>query len=162
MKTKLAVGVLGNRKAGKSTTWYELFGKRVKTGKHKLFFGEGEYVEVFVVSGSPEERNKYVGKIVAPNAPRIVLCAMQYKANVMATVDYFAKQNYFLLVHWLNPGYKDRNPMPDSLGLIQRLLSDESLFGIRNGKSDPSSRVQEIRDFIYGWAKRRDLLKSKK
>lgn len=58
MRNNLLVGVLGHRNSGKSRTWNVLFGSTVKTGTlmRHLFLTETEYVEVFLVSGSPEER----------------------------------------------------------------------------------------------------------
>lgn len=159
MKDCLLVGVLGNQKAGKNTTWHTLFDKKVKTGKQKLYFGNKEYVEIFLINGSSEEHKKHIGEIVTPNAPSIVLCTMPYKRNATTTIDYFVKQNYFLFVHWLNPGYNDHGEMTDSLGLIQKMLSDEALVGIRNGKVDPASRVREIRNLVYGWATNKGLVK---
>ena len=55
---KLLIAVLGNRNSGKSHTWNTLFGSTVRTGKEerRLYFNDCEYVNVFLVSGSPEER----------------------------------------------------------------------------------------------------------
>jgi len=61
MKNNLVIVIMGNRKSGKSTTWNTLFGRQVRTGKKKLYLTNYDYVEVFLVSGSPEEREKYVG-----------------------------------------------------------------------------------------------------
>jgi hypothetical protein len=160
MSRNLLVSVLGNRNSGKSHTWNTLFNRTVNTGKRlrKLYLTDSEYVEVFLVSGSPEEKKKYVGKIITIAEPRIVLCSIQYRDSVMDTIDYFYKHDYFLFVHWLNPGHNDHDAFFDSLGLIPRLLSCESLIGIRDGKTSAESRVQEMRDFIYGWASSRHLL----
>jgi hypothetical protein len=56
MTDKLVVAVLGNRNAGKSLTWNELFGRTVRTGKdlRLLKLNAHEAVEVFLVSSSPE------------------------------------------------------------------------------------------------------------
>ena len=66
MPDRLFVGVLGHRRAGKSTSWNRLFGRTVKTGNRsrKLELRPGESVEVFLVSGSPQERKKYTGSIL--------------------------------------------------------------------------------------------------
>jgi hypothetical protein len=162
MSRNLVIAVIGNRNSGKSSTWYTLFGRTVHTGTkmRKLFLRGNEYVDVFLVSGSPEERKMEIEEIVPAHDPRIVLCSMQYQEHIFETIDYFTERDYFLFAHWLNPGYSDDSYNQDSLGLIHRLLAEESLLGVRNGKVDYSNRVKEIRDFIYGWAKMRNLLQS--
>lgn len=160
----LVISVLGNRNSGKSTTWNHLFEGKVKTGKkiRKLYLREREYVQVFLVSGSPEERESYVGNIIGEQKPRIVLCSMQYRADVTQTIQFFSDNNYLIFCHWLNPGYFDPNDKatPDDLELMKYLLSLNSIIGLRNGKSDIALRVDEIRDFIYGWASSRNLIVS--
>jgi hypothetical protein len=162
MSRNLVVAVIGNSRSGKSSTWYKLFGKRVSTGSkmRKLFLKEKEYVEVFLVSASPEERKKKIEKIITVHDPRIVLCSMQYREDVFGTINYFTERDYFLFMHWLNPGYTDDSPVEDRLGLVDKILEEESLLGVRNGQIVVDNRVNEIRDFIYGWAKMRDLLQS--
>lgn len=162
MSDNLVVAVIGNRNSGKSSTWNELFGRDVRTGTElrKLILNGDEYVEVFLVSGSPEERKKDIETIVPTHNPRIVLCSIQYQEHGFETIDYFTERGYFLFAHWLNPGYKDATYNEDDLGLIPEVLAKESLLGIRNGQIELSSRVKEIRDFIYGWAKPRNLLRS--
>jgi hypothetical protein len=66
MTERLFVGVLGNRNSGKSTTWNTLFGVAVRTGQYPrtLILCGGECVEVFVISGSPEERRLYAADII--------------------------------------------------------------------------------------------------
>lgn len=158
---KLLVAILGNRNSGKSHTWNTLFEATVRTGKEerRLYFNECEYVSVFLVSGSPEEREKYVGDLIADKDPRIVLCSTQYKDDVRATYEYFVDKSYSIFVHWLNPGYSDGdNSSFDSLGLANWLLSKKSMVGIRNGKISASSRVNEMKEYIYGWAKARNLI----
>ena len=159
---KLLVAVIGHRNSGKSTTWNKLFErKRVNTGKNErtLYLGEGESVLVFVVSGSPEERNKYVGDIVVGN-PQIVLCSIQYCANVLESLGFFIERDFFPFVHWLNPGYEDKESVKDIHGLIPYLTKSNLLFGLRDGKLPPDERVGEMRDFIRGWAKSRGLVQS--
>jgi hypothetical protein len=162
MSKNLVAAVIGNRNSGKSSTWNALFGKTVRTGSEmrKLFLRGNEYVEVFLVSGSPEERGLYVGQIITQDNPRIVLCSMQYREDVIDSINYFIERDYFLFTHWLNPGHSDDTYNQDNLGLVPRLLAEDSLLGIRNGQVDLLGRVKEFRDFIYGWAKMRNLLKS--
>src|SRR5258706_10298933 len=92
----LVVAVMGHRNSGKSTTWYELFGRTVRTGTElkKLYLTNTEYIEVFLVSGSPEERETYVGDIIGTLRPRIVLCSMQYRRDVTTTIDFFFRNKY--------------------------------------------------------------------
>ena len=160
--TKLVVCILGNQNSGKTYTWNTLFGKTVRTGKnqHDLSMGDSKYVKVFLVSASAEERKMYVGKIIKGN-PRIVLCSMQYKDEVKHTIDYFVDNGYSLFVHWLNPGHSDSGKRTDVLGLVPYLLDRGALVGVRDGKVDAHAhaRVDEMRNFIYGWADAQGLIK---
>jgi hypothetical protein len=162
MKGKIVIAVLGNRNSGKSTTWYELFGEKVRTGRRvrRLYLTESEFVEVFVVSGSPEERDAYVGKIIGKQSPRIVLCSVQYLRSATDTIDYFIENGYSIYVHWLNPGYSDAGQLPDSIGLLAYFLYRGATISIREGKTNPRNRVEEIRGFLYGWAKSRNLIRT--
>ena len=159
---KLLIAVLGYSNSGKSTTWNELFGRIVKTGvhEHQLYLNSTEYVNVFLVSGSPEERQKYVGDLITVNEPRIVLCSMQYREDVRQTIEYFVEREYQIYCQWINPGYQDPNEYPqfDSLGVFNYLQGLNATVGIRNGKIDAKSRVQEIKEFIYGWSTYKNLI----
>lgn len=162
MNDRLLVGVLGNRNSGKSHTWNTLFSKTVKTGIHprylKLF--PDECVEVFLISGSPEERKLYAGRILQNQDCRIVLCSLQYTMEVRKSINFFIEKRFQLYIQWLNPGRNDQadKPVWDNLGIATEILSLQSTLTIRNGKVAANERVQEIREFIYGWAKFRDLL----
>ena len=48
--------------------------------------------------------------------------------------------------------------MDDHLDIVNEILQQASTFAARDGKADASDRVHEIREFIYGWAKSRDLI----
>ena len=161
MQDRLLIGVLGHRDSGKSHTWNTLFGGRVQTGKkaRKLELRPGESVDAFLISGSPEERHLYVGDILTDHNCRIVLCSMQYRHDVRDTLDYFLDRDFSLYIQWLNPGYKDPDTVQDDLELRDEILSAQSTFSIRNGKIEPAPRVDDIREFIYGWAIFRDLIK---
>ena len=137
MNDKLVVAVLGNRNSGKSHTWNRLFGRIVKTGNkiRRLPVSKNRDVDVFLVSGSSEERHRYVGEIVGECKPRIVLCSMQYRGDVTETIDYFVDNGYSIFVHWLNPGYSDLNVQEDKLGLIQYLL-DQSATRSNQGRKN--------------------------
>ena len=160
MIDRLLVGVLGNRDSGKSHTWNTLFGRTVKRGKRsrQLELRPGKCVETFLVSGSFEERGEYAGDILDNQSCRIVLCSMQYTKDVSSTLDYFIERDFFLYIHWLNPGYSDPGECWDRLGLVNEILSVPSSLSIRNGKHNPAARVQEMREFIFGWASYRNLL----
>jgi hypothetical protein len=159
MSERLFVAVVGNRNSGKSTTWNSLFGGTVRTGKHSrhLELFDGECCEVFLVSGSPEERGEYAGDILANTDCRIVLCSAQYTAAVQSTFAFVIESRFDLCVQWLNPGFTDNGQSYDRLGLIPQLLAQGATFSIRNGKIDPRMRTQELRQFICGWAKARNL-----
>lgn len=160
MTDRLLIGALGNRHAGKSHTWNTLFGRTVRRGKtpHHLELRPGECVEAFLVSGSFEERGEYAGDILGNQDCRIVLCSMQYTKEVRQTLDYLIDHSFFLYIQWLNPGYNDAGESWDRLGLVNEILSVPSVCSIRDGKRDASARVQEMREFIYGWAKYRGLI----
>jgi len=162
MKEKLAVTIFGNPDSGKSFTWNELFDSTVRTGTHirRLYFNEIEYVEVFLVSGSPEERHLYVKDIIGNSSPTIVLCSMQYRVDATTTIDFFLQEGFTLYTQWINPGFSDQALLPDSLGLTSYLLYRGSTISLRDGKISADSRVREIKEFIYIWAKTRNLLKS--
>ena len=170
MTERLLVGVLGHGNAGKSQTWYKLFDAKVKTNAHgneqELQLSKDEKVSVFLINGSPAERGKDVLDIINPSSntnfesPRIVLCSMQYPCDVTGkTLKHFIEHEYHIYIHWLNPGYYDTHKYTDKFGCIQSILeANNSLIGIRDGKTEPTSRVNEIREFVRGWASVRGLL----
>jgi len=159
---RLLVGVLGHRNSGKSHTWNTLFGRTVRRGQQSrlLELRPSECAEVFLVSGSFEERDEYAGDILANQECRIVLCSIQYIGEVRATLDYFTENGFSLYVQWLNPGYSDPGVVPDHLGLLPSILDARSVVSIRDGRDASAARVQEIREFIYGWALYRNLIRS--
>ncbi len=156
---KLFIAVVGKRDSGKSTTWNILFDGTVRTGRHprslKLF--DDECCEVFLVSGSPEERGEYAGDILADTECRIVLCSAQYTESVRETFQFATEAGFALNIQWLNPGFRDVGENFDRLGLLPQLLAQGATFSIRDGKNDPRERAEELRQFIYGWAKARNL-----
>jgi len=160
MTDRLLVAVLGNRNSGKSTTWNRLFDGTVKTGKYPrpLYLNRAQSVEVFLVSGSPEERELEVGDILPEPLPRIVLCSTQYRQDVTGTFDYFFAKGYEVFVQWLNPGCNDGGAYQDTLGLRDYLLNKGATLQVRDGQIDPAPRVKELRQFILGWATHRDLI----
>lgn len=150
MHNRLLIGILGHQNSGKSHTWNILFGRRVQTGSkvRKLELRPGESVGTFLISGSPEERGKYVDKILTNKDCRIVLCSMQYRNDVRATLNYFIDNDFFLYIQWLNPGFKDPESVQDYLKLKDEVLLAQSTFSVRNGKIDASPRVREIRELF--------------
>ncbi len=172
MTERLLVGVVGHSNAGKSSTWKDLFDANVKTSCHgnerRLYLpkNQKEWVNVFLINGSPAEREKHIREIMNPKEinnfdnPRIVLCSMHYQNDAVgATIQYFIEQKYDLFIHWLNPGYEDPQKYDDEFGFIPYILKqNNSLLGIRDGKADRTSRVNEIQSFIRGWASTRGLL----
>lgn len=159
MDDRLFIGILGNRNSGKSTTWNTLFNSTVRTGKNSrnLTLYDGECVEVFLISGSPEERQIYAGDILEKKDCRIILCSIQYTETVRKTLDYVAASDFDIYVQWLNPGHSDAGENYDRLGLLPWLVGHEATVAIRDGKGQPQQRSEELRQFIYGWAKARNL-----
>jgi hypothetical protein len=157
---RLLVAVLGNRNSGKSTTWNRLFDATVKTGKYQrqLYLNEAQYVDAFLISGSPEERELDVGELLPEPLPQIVLCSTQYRQDVTETYDYFFRRGYDVLVQWLNPGHGDASEYQDNLGIRDFLLGNGATLQLRDGRADPARRVKELRQFILGWASHRDLV----
>lgn len=116
-----------------------------------------ECVEVFLISGSPEERQLYAGDILEGQDCRIILCSIQYTATVRETLDYVVENKFDIFAQWLNPGYSDPGENYDRLGLLPWLVGHEATVAIRDGKGQPQQRSEELRQFIHGWAKARDL-----
>lgn len=162
MPDRLLIAVLGNRNSGKSTTWNRLFDSTVKTGKYErpLYINCAQAVNVFLVSGSPEEREIYVSEILPESLPQIVLCSTQYREDVKETFDYFFSEGYEVFVQWLNPGYNDDETYNDVFALREYLLENGATLQIRNGQIDPAHRIKEIRQFILGWATYRGLVRT--
>lgn len=160
MRDRLFIGVLGNKNSGKSTTWNELFGTTVKTGNKARWLKVAPElsVEVFLVSGSFEERKLYAKDVLDKQDCRIVLCSLQYIEDVKKTLEYVKNTGFHSHIQWLNPGYNDSNMYFDSLGLESHLLSIGSSLTIRSGKVTTRRRVREIRECIHGWAYSRNLI----
>ncbi len=156
---RLFVGVLGHQNSGKSETWNRLFGKTVRRGRNSrpLTVGNRECADVFVVSGSFEERGEYAGDVLSDQTARIILCSIQYNDDSWQTLKYAHESGFDVFVQWLNPGYSDKSMYFDRIGYCQRLLATEVTLSIRDGTINPTKRVEEIRAFILGWARQRSL-----
>ncbi|MGA2782570.1 MAG: hypothetical protein ABSF13_11735 [Smithella sp.] len=177
----LVVVILGGRNLGKSHTWNTMFGRTVKTGRRlkQLNIG-GKRVDIFLVSGSPEERGIYIGdiviniflvsgsseerglyvdKLITVKNPRIVFCSIQDIPAAEQTFKYFSDRSYFMLIHWLNPGYKQNKKTDEVVKqLLNKLPQYSYILVEKDGNSDPEERVEEMKDFIYSWAKRKNLI----
>jgi len=162
MSNKVVVALLGNRNSGKSSTWYKLFGRTVRTGvaERRLYLNAAEWIEVFLTSGSAEERKKLIKHIIPKHPPAVVLCSIQYSDEAIKTMEFFLNNRYDMLVIWLNPGYKDKRRYKDNLGLIQLLLDKKAYVVRMNGKHNIAHRSLAIRQFLYGWGRVRNLIKT--
>jgi hypothetical protein len=188
MNDRLFVAVIGERNAGKSTTWNELFGRTVNTGKNarslnayaantvdvRLISGSNEEkrrnladvlaneLDVFVISGSNEEKKRYAQEVLENVDCRIVLCSVQYVEEAFErTWDYIFSEGFSIYAQWLNPGHHGSETW-DRLGLVNRLLANNAVVSIRDGRDDDQklpARVEEIRQYIHGWAAPRGLLR---
>ena len=156
---RLFVTVLGNRNSGKSSTWNSLFGAKVRTGKYtrNLPLHGGQCVEVFLISGSPEERKTYAGDILEDLACRIVLCSVQYAHIGRKTYEYAFKREFAVFCQWLNPGYHDEGENFDRYGMAPWLVAQGATISMRDATRPIQARVDEIREFVDGWATARDL-----
>jgi len=158
---RLFVSVIGNPNTGKSETWNRLFGTTVRTGqnaRHLKLYG-GECADVFLISGSFEERNKYAGEILDNQNCRIILCSTQYRAPQDTSLAYAVEHGFDIFAQWLNPGWSDLAVMAfDKHGIMPWLLARQATVSIRDGHvTPPTKRVEEIRQFVFGWAKARGL-----
>lgn len=156
---RLFVSVLGNRNSGKSSTWNELFGAEVRTGKKPrlLPLGGGQCVEVFLISGSFEERQIYAGEVLDNQDCRIVLCSVQYIEEGRDTFTYAFENQFQLFAQWLNPGYEDQGECFDRHGFIPWILGQGGTVSLRDGRIPVKPRAEELRQFIDGWATARGL-----
>lgn len=160
---KLFVSVLGNRNSGKTKTWNSLFSPDVRTGKssRSLLLLNEEYIDAFLINGSPQETNKNIEELLS-NEPNIVLCSTQYKKEAFEMYEAVIKKGYDLYVQWLNPGYNDVDSQYfDCLGLCNYLLANNATISIRNGKTTEIERVNELKAYIFGWATNNKLIKTK-
>jgi hypothetical protein len=163
---KLAVIVLGKRNAGKSSTWYKVFGRKIRSGWKKVELNT-RTVSVFVQNASHEERGTQVCEDVfvrnssfeetddEPETyfrnrglPLIVFCSVQYVEEGLETMDWFRQKGYTLYIQWLNPGYWDQHEYADFLNIREK-FGDEVIL-TRNSKY-LDVRASEIKNFVSGW-----------
>lgn len=152
MERKLLIGVLGNEGSGKSTTWNNLFGHTVHTGKNlrKLIIN-GVAIPVFLINESPLERKTKLEYILPENNPDIVISSFLYHKDVKSNFEYYAKHGYDIYVQWLNPGFSDQNDKAlfYNDGIVNFLLSIGATVSVKNGKELPDYRVTEIKNYIF-------------
>lgn len=160
MVDRVLIAVLGNRHSGKTTTWHTLFGTNVKSGKieRRLYLNPAQWIKVFLVSGSPEERKLPVSTLLNKKLPQVVLCSVQYRSTATATFEHFFNNGYDVFVQWLNPGYGEAEKYIDTVAFGAYLLNKGATIQMRDGRVDPTLRVKEIRQFALGWARHRDLV----
>ncbi len=159
MSDHLVIGVLGLRSSGKSYTWDTLFGRKVRRGYHRLKLRRDEFVDTYLIAGSPEERNEKIKELLRGRKERVILCSVQYVFEAQETFNYFVRHDFTIYFQWLNPAHgRERLKAFDTLGFCNRILSEgTSTLAIRSG-FHARSRVQEIREVIYGWARYRNLI----
>jgi hypothetical protein len=161
---RLFIAVIGTRDAGKSTTWNTLFGHEVRTGKEprKLRLNDdGLSTEVFLISGSNEERGRYAAEVLSDVDCRIVLCSVQYTDDAFeSTWNHIFQEGFAIYGQWLNPGH-DGIGYFDRLGVSNILLQHDAVISIRDGRAGHERlqyRVEEIRQYVHGWAAARGLI----
>lgn len=163
MKDVLFVAVVGEQNAGKSETWNTLFDGIVRSSAkpHSLEVATGEFAEVLLISGSHKERDLFAKKTLKNLPCRIVLCSVQYEEDEFRrTWNYVFDQGFRIYAQWLNPGHTGREYF-DRLGLMSRLVAHNAVVSKRDGTDSKYrllQRVEEIRQFIHGWAAARSLL----
>lgn len=173
MNNNLAIIALGHRNSGKSETWKVMFNdpnvRSRQVNERTMTFSNGEKVKVFLRNGSPQERNERLEDVVPkslPN-PHILLCSIQYALqgsvqqfveDAIGSFNWLEENDYDIYIHWLNPGYHDSQKYNDYLNMIPFILDKTSMLGTRDGTVNAKDRVREMMDFIYGWAKSRNLI----
>jgi hypothetical protein len=162
MTKKLAVVVLGNRNAGKSETWKRLFNEpNIRTTKNirRLYLTTDEYVEAFLINGSPEERKKNIEEMLTIEA-QILCCSIQYKKQGLESIRTLYKKGYEVFIHWLNPGYNDTYEYPDNLHVIDEISQMDKckITKVSGKKHLAESRVDELRKYILEWATKNKVI----
>lgn len=169
---KVVIIALGNRNSGKSNTWYEFFGRRIRTGYKKISLDNND-CRVFVKNSSFEETRTEIGEhVFVRNAsfeewgdeakdffiknklPSIIFCSVQYKEKGIETINFFKNQGYYLYIQWLNPGYKDNEKYDDHLNFEEK-FKDFGEFNIVEG-TEKENRVVKIKEFLVKWYRERN------
>lgn len=165
--SKLAVIALGRPNAGKSSTWYQLFGRTIRTGWKTLELASPE--QAFVQNSSFEETGKVISEeVFVRNAsfeesgneiedyfnkdeglPYLVFCSVQYIEKGKRTIKWFVDHGYQLYIQWINPGFRDTQDRVDYLD-FEDTFRRYGRFEKRSGK-EITERVEEIRSFVTKW-----------
>jgi hypothetical protein len=166
---KLAVIALGKRNSGKSNTWYEIFGRTIRTGwKHlnnaKIYVRNSSYEEagdeieddVFVRNASFEEWGDEAEDYFDKNAlPKTIFCSVQYTEKGIRTINWFKDNGYYLYIQWLNPGYYYQEEYSDFLE-FENFFGPYGKFTKHSGK-EKTGRVGEIIDFLHTWLSKKSV-----
>lgn len=173
-KQRIAVIALGKRDAGKSNTWYEIFGRKIKSGIKQLplngndltvrvkngSFEETDdeietYFDVLVINASREESGKeFEDHLDVDNLPFIVFCSVQYVEAGIQTIDWFRDHGYFLYIQWINPGY--RHLAYDDFLRLEDRYKPSGVFSKLSGK-EKTERAAAILDFLREWVRRNKI-----
>lgn len=167
MTQKLAIIALGKPNSGKSNTWYEIFGRVIRSGWKTLKISNNE-LNLFVKNSSFEETNEEINiDIFVRNAsfeeygdeienslslkklPSIVMCSVQYTEKGIKTIDWFRKHNYYIYIQWINPGYKHQKEYSDSLN-FEETFKNFGEFHKITGK-EKANRAKTIKIFLANW-----------
>jgi len=96
----------------------------------------------------------YAGDVLDDTDCRIVLCSVQWFEEAKSTWGNIFSKGFGIYAQWLNPG-NDGEEHWDRLGLVNSLLYHNTVVSIRDGRTGTdrlSSRVEEILEYIIGWA----------
>lgn len=164
---KLAVIALGKRNAGKSNTWYEIFGKKIRSGWKKLkLHNRKQYV--YLQNASHEEANTEIEETLfvrnasfeeagdepenyfdSDNLPKIIFCSVQYVEKGIRTINWFKDNGYYLYIQWINPGFYGGKKYEDHLG-FEKEFKPYGDFKKHTGK-EKANRAKEIKEFVFDW-----------
>lgn len=164
-KDKVAIVILGESNSGKSTTFYEIFNRRLQSG-YKILDINGVETLVFLKNTSFEEMgieiedeyfikhksfNKYYSqekykKFFDENKlPKYIICAVQYQKGDR-TLDYLKNKGYYLYIQWLNPSFKSKKGYED-YNKYEEIYSPYGEFYKESGL-EKDERCKKIKDFL--------------
>ena len=166
---KLAVIVLGHKNSGKSHTWYELFGRVIRSGYKRLNLGYKQinpvvknssfeetdqeiedYIDPFVQNSSFEENGGEIENWFDEDGlPDIFFCSVQYSTHGIQTINWLKEKGYYLYIQWLNPGYHDKEEYADSLD-FENKFQNSGQFERYTGK-EKIDRTIRLKKFLTDW-----------
>jgi len=166
-KKKLAIITLGRPNSGKSSTWYEFFGKVIRTGWKTIYINK-QKLEIYVRNSSFEETNDEIGIDIFvrnssfeeygdepetffddDNLPEILFCSVQYIKKGICTIQWLVDHGYSLYIQWLNPGFKDATKYDDFLK-FEEAFSMHGIFLTESGK-EKANRLKKVNDYLAKW-----------